>query len=130
MKSEALRNIRTMRQVKASLDVVRGQKPRTTNCLSKTGKEIEYLESLTDRCLEQTLEKERRRFVAQETGINKSRQRLLMSREKLAMTLNRNRALTELRHQLQQSRWEDNDPVDLKTGTSGRESTHQIELRY
>ncbi|MDP2729836.1 MAG: hypothetical protein Q8O55_05085 [Dehalococcoidales bacterium] len=129
MKSEALRKIKTMRQVKISLDVARGQRFRTTNSLSKTKEETGHMESLTDRRLEQTLEKERRRFAAYEMAVNKSRQRVLMSREKLAMTLNRNRALTELRHQLQQSRWEGNDPV-LPKVQARNQPNRQIELRY
>jgi hypothetical protein len=129
MKSETLRNIRTMRQVK-TFDVFRGRRLRTTNSLSKNRDEIEHLESLTDRRLPQVLEKERRRFAAQETSVNKSRQRVLKAREKLAMTVNRNRALTELRHELQRTRWEGDDPVDLKAETPAREPNRQFELRY
>ena len=130
MKSEALRNVRTMRQVKSTLDVARGQKLRTTNSLSKTRGEVEYLESLTDRQLEQVLEKERRRSAAQEASINKSRQRVLKAREKLAMTINKNRALTELRHELQRARWEGKDPTAPKTDTAPEQNLCQIELRY
>ena len=130
MKSEALRNIRTMRQVKTSPDVARSQKVRTTNSLSKTREGVEYLESLTDRRLEQVLQKERRRFVAQEASINKSRQRVLKAREKLAMTINKNRALTELRHELQRARWEGKGPTALKADTAPEQNLCQIELRY
>jgi predicted nucleic acid-binding Zn-ribbon protein len=131
MKSEALRNVRTMRQIKTALDVARGQKLRTTNSLSKTREEVEYLESLTDRRLEQVLEKERRRFAAQEAAIGKSRQRVLRAREKLATTVNKNRALTELRRELQQARREGNDPVAPKVEMPAPESSlRQIELRY
>lgn len=131
MKSEALRNIRTMSQVKTSLDIARPQKVRTTNSLSKTREEVEYLESLTDRRLEQVLGKERTRFAAQEASINKSRQRLLRTREKLAMTINKNRALTELRHELQQALREGNDPVAPKAEMPASEQNlRQMELRY
>lgn len=131
MKSEALRNIRTMREVKISLDVARGQRLRTTNSLSKTKDEVEYLESLTDRRLEQVLEKERRRFGVQEASVNKSRQRVLRAREKLAMTVNKNRALTELRRKLQQTRWEGNDLVASKAETLVTEpKVRQVELKY
>ena len=129
MRSEALRNVRTMRDVKTSLDVARGQRLRTTNSLGRTREEAGQVESPTDRRMEQTLEKERRRFAARETSINRSRQRVLMSREKLAMTLNRNRALTELRHQLQRSRWEGNDPAAPKV-PAHRQPNREIELRY
>ena len=131
MKSEALRNIRTMRHVKTGLGVPRSQRPRTTNSLSKTSKETEYLESLTDRRLERVLGKEKRRFAAQEASINKSRQRVLRAREKLAMTVNRNRALTELRHELQHSHWEGNDPAVPEVEMPSVEpNLCQVELKY
>jgi beta-glucosidase-like glycosyl hydrolase len=136
MKSEALRNIRTTRHVKTSLDIIRGQKPRTTNCLSKTRKEIEYLVSLTDRRLEQVLGKENRRFAAQEASINKSRQRVLKAREKLAMIVNRNRALMELRRELQQRRWAGEESASQVSNsgevkpTVGERGFNEVELRY
>jgi hypothetical protein len=99
--------------------------------LSKTRDEIEYLESLTDRRLKQVLQKERRRFAAQEASINKSRQRVLRGMEKLAMTINKHRALTELRHELQHSRWEGNDPAVPEVETPAPEpNLRQIELKY
>ena len=130
MRSEALRNIRTMRQAKTSLDVARGRRFRTTNSLSKTREEIGHLESPPDRRLEQVLERERRRFAAYEATVNKSRQRLLMSRERLAMTVSRNRHLTELRYQLQRSRWEDNKTSAESGETPARTPKRHIELRY
>jgi hypothetical protein len=131
MKSEALRNIRTIRQVKTSLDVTRSEKLRTTNSLSKTREEIEYLKSVTDPRLEQVLEKERGRSVAQQAAIRRTQQRVLRAREKLAMTINKNRALIELRRELQQARWEGKDPVAPKAEMPASEQNlHQIELRY
>lgn len=131
MKSEALRNIRTLRQVKTSLGVTRSEKLRTTNSLSKTREEVEYLKSVTDPRLDQVLEKEKRRFAAQEASVRKSRHRLLKARERLAMTVNKNRALTELRYQLQQARWAGKDPVAPKVEIPAPEQNlRQIELRY
>ena len=131
MVSETLRNIRTMRQVKTSLDLARSQKPKTTNSLSKTKDEVEYLLSLTDPKVGQILAKERKRFAAQEASIDKSRQRVLRSRERLAVTINRNRALNELRHELQRARWEGRDPTPAKTEPSTPEQNlHQVEFRY
>lgn len=131
MRSEAFRKIRTMRQVKTNLDIARSQMPAMTNSLSKTKDEVKYLESLTDRQLERVLEKERRHFVAQEAAIEQSRQRMLKAREKLAMTVNKNRALTELRRKLQETRWEGDDPPELKAkGPSLESNLRQIELKY
>jgi hypothetical protein len=131
MVSETLRNIRTMRQVKTSLELARNQKPRTTNSLSKTKDEEEYLLSLTDRRVGQILAKERKSFATQEAAIDKSRQRVLRSRERLAMTINKNRALTELRYELQRARWERRDPAPVKIEPSTPEQNlHQVEIRY
>lgn len=131
MESEALRDVRTMRQVKTSLDVARRQKLRTTNSLSKTREEIEYLESMTDSRLGQVLAKEKARFAAIDASVEKSRQRLIRSREKLAATINKNRALIELRHELQRARWEGRDPMLPKVEQPKPEQNlRQIELRY
>ena len=132
MRSEALRNIGTMRQITTTLDIARNRKLKTTNSLSRTKEETERLESLTDRRLEQVLEKEKRRFAAQETSVNKSRQRVLRSRNKLAATINRNRALTELRYQMQYARWQGKtSSVPLKSHTpDGEPALRQIEVTY
>jgi len=129
MESEALRHIRTMREVRTGLDVARGQRLRTTNSLGKTREEAGQVESPTDRRMEQTLEKERRRFAAYEASVNRSRQRVLASREKLAMTLHRNRALTELRHELRRSRLEGSAPAVPKI-PAHRQTNRQIVLKY
>jgi hypothetical protein len=57
---------------------------------------------------------------------------LIKAREKLAATINRNRALTELRHELQQAHWEGRrNPLPLKkeTLTVGG-NLRRMELRY
>jgi hypothetical protein len=131
MKSEALRNLRTMRQVKTGLGLARGQKLRTTNSLSKVKGEIEHLDSLQDRRLEQILAGESKRFAAQQASLDKSRQRVLRSRERLAMTINRNRALTELRQELQRARWEENDlPAPKAEQLMPEQNLRPIELKY
>ncbi|MGA2670761.1 MAG: hypothetical protein ABSF21_05035 [Dehalococcoidia bacterium] len=131
MQSEALRNIRTMRQVKTSLDLVKNQRVKTTNSLSRTEEEVAHLLSLTDRQVEQTLAKERKRSAAMEASIDKSRQRLLRARDKLAATINKNRALTELRHELQQARLEGRNPTSEKVKVPTRKpKLRQVELKY
>jgi hypothetical protein len=131
MSSEALRNIRTMRQVQTSLDLNRCQRFKTTNSLSRTEEEMAHLLSVTDRQTEQVLAKERKRSAAVEAAVDKSRQRLIMAREKLAATINRNRALTELRHELQRARWEGRDTVHSKKAplTEGG-NLRRMELEY
>jgi hypothetical protein len=138
MQSEALRKIKTMRQVKTGHDLARSQKIRTTNSLSRTEEEAVHLLSLTDRRIEQTLAKETKCFAMMEASINKSRGRVLRAREKLAATINKNRALTELRYQLQRARWEKTNPVPLKKEPPAKggnllkadENLPRIELKY
>lgn len=132
MRSEALRNIGTMRQITTALDIARNRKPRTTNSLTRTKEEMEHLESVSDRRLEQVLGKEKRRFAAQDASINKSRQRVIRSRDKLAVTIRRNRALTELRYQMQRARWQGKtSPVPQKTPLPDTQPVlRQIEMTY
>lgn len=120
MQSEALRNIRTMRQVKTSLDLARSQRFKTTNSLSRTEEEAARLLSSSDPQAGQILAKERRRSAAMEASVEKSRQRLLRARDKLAATINKNRALTELRYKLQQPRLEKKNPMPEKIQTPER----------
>jgi hypothetical protein len=137
MESEALRNIRTMRQVKTSLEVARNQRIKTTSSLSKTTEERERLESLgIDNSLTaQILAKEKTRAAKFEASVERSRQKLLRSREKMASLINRNRALTRLRHGIQQDRDQTKESPSLsnrlvKPETSKHDSLHAMELKY
>ncbi len=134
MASEALRNIRTMRQVKTSLDVAGGQKTKTTNQLSRTKEESKQLEFTDDRRIGQILAKEKTRSAAYDASRERSRQRLLRCREKLAAIINQNRALTQLRHELQQARWQKGSSAPPATPLVRETSRHTglrgIELKY
>ena len=131
MESEALRNIRTMRQIKTNLDLAGSRRVKTTNSLSKTDEEVTRLLSLADGQIEQILAKERKRFAAMGIAEDKSRQRVLKARQKLAITINTNRALNELRRELQQARWEGKKPAPAKVETpTPKPNLHQVELRY
>ena len=131
MPSEALRNIRTMRQVKTSLDLAGYQNLRTTNSLSRTAEEVAQLQILSDRLIEQILAKERKRSAAMEAAVDKSRRRLIKAREKLVATINKNRALTELRHELQRSRWEGRESVPSKKAPLDEGGNlHRMKLEY
>jgi hypothetical protein len=129
MPSEAMRNIRTMRQVKTGYDLARSQRVKTTNSLSRTGEEAAHLLSLSDRRAAQILAKETKRFAAVEASVDKSRGRVLKAREKLAATINKNRALTELRYQLQRARWEKRAPLKKEPPTGGG-NLLRMELNY
>jgi hypothetical protein len=101
MESEALRGIRTTRNMKSSVEVAARRKPKTTNSLGKTKEDIRLLESVDDVSTRGLLREERKRFAAREASVQRVRKRLLRFRKKLAVTVNRNRALMDLRHELQ-----------------------------
>lgn len=137
MESEALRNIRTMRQVKTSLEVAGNQRIKTTSSLSKTTEEREHLESLgIDNSLTaKILAKEKARAATFEASVERSRQKLLKSREKMANLINRNRALTRLRHEIQKDRDQTKESPSLSNPLVKREATKHgslrgIELKY
>lgn len=130
MDSEALRNLKTMRQVRTGPDVARRQKLRTTNSLSKMPEEIDRRQTLDDRSVARVLNKERKRFAALEASYNKSRQRILRSRERLAVTINRSRALTELRHELQQAWWREKNSTAPEAKPVAPRNLRSMEFRY
>jgi hypothetical protein len=137
MKSETLRNIKTMRQVKTSLEVARHHELKTTNKLYKTAEEIEELESMSleDKQIAQILAREKARAAKFEASVDKSQRKLLASRKKLAVVINRNRALTELRHEIQMQRDQMKNPQPNPLLTLKAEKIKQgklvgLELKY
>ena len=137
MESEALPNIRTMRQVKSSLDVSRNQRIKTTRSLSKTAEERERLESLgIDNLLtRQVLAREKARAAKFEASVKRSREKMHKCREKLATVINRNRALTRLRLEIQQDRDQKKESPPLSKPLVKRENSNYgslrgIELKY
>lgn len=127
MESESLRNIRTMRQVKTSLEVAKGQKARAMSSLSKT-RETKP-DTTFDRQLEVILAKERAHVAAYEASMKRSRGRILKLREKLAMVIKRNEALTQLRSELQEARREgQKHSVTHEQASEGR--FYEVGLKY
>jgi hypothetical protein len=125
-----------MRQVKSSLDVARKQKARTTNSLYSNNRQNQNMDSADDKGLQRILEKERRRFATQEKAVNRSREQLLKYRERLAKSVNRNQALTDMRLELQRTRFDGNHGTQPKVIKPGQDKPkteqglHKIGLRY
>jgi hypothetical protein len=137
MKIETLRNIRTMRQVKSSLEVARNQNFKTTSSMSKTAEEIENLNSigLTNNQTAQILVREKARAAKFEASVERSQQKLLNSRKKMAGLVNRNRALTTLRHEIQHARDHNKSSVSASTSAIKPETPKHgglrgIEIQY
>jgi hypothetical protein len=134
MKSESLRGLKTARHIKSGLDLLRDRRIKTTNSLHKAPQELEMVLP-EGRALEGMLEKERRRFASQMAAVERSREGMLKLQQKLALTINRNKALMEVRRELQRAQWED-DPQDRrsKDRVEGRDASEeeisQVELEY
>ncbi len=131
MNTEALRNLRTMRQVKSSLEVAKQQKIKATNLLGKEDNASDCPEPPFDRNLEQTLTKEKRRALAYEASIEKSRKRLLKLRDNLATVIRRNRALMDLRRDYQEARWGKTKPEPNLVAQSRQQGKfREVEFKY
>jgi len=126
-----------MRQVKSSLEVAGNQKFKTTNSLFKPTNEVEHLESvgLDNNQTAQILAREKARAAKFESSVDCSQKKLLKSREKIAGLVNRNRALTNLRHQIQKDRDHKKATLSLSALPSKNEkltrgSLRGMELKY
>lgn len=101
MKSEALTKLRTMRHIKSNAEVFRGQKARTTGALFRAFDNNDAPDLEKDRSFQTMLEREKRRFASRLQSVERARARLLNSRKKLAVIIDKNKALMELRRELQ-----------------------------
>lgn len=134
MESETLKNLRTMRQVKTSLGTTRLNRVRTSNFLFGSGNSDVEPVNTADVTLRKVLTRERARMAAYQASIEKTQDRILEMRKKLAAVIKRNQALTELRHELQQARWQDKNPTPSTPTPSAppaaRNKFNELEVRY
>ena len=100
--SETLLNIRTMRHIKTGTDIARNGGIMTAGKLYRPEKPFAQLEVADDRRITALLHKEKLRAQAFRASTDKARQGLLNARGRLATVINKNRALTAIRKQLQQ----------------------------
>lgn len=102
MKSESLKHVRTMRDLVNSLEVCLKRRVATHNSLSsdESVKELVSEESL-GREDKLVLEKERRRLRDFYNKVEKSQNRLLQLRGKMAHVIRKNKALMKTRKELQ-----------------------------
>jgi hypothetical protein len=131
MKSESLVNIKTFRDIKNDVEKRGERKIKTTNSLSKTEEELEAIDSIVDdKDLDRALEKERQRFARQDLAIKRVRKKLIAARIKLAKMVNKNRKVTELRHQLQKERGKREDPPQKIKRTSKSTNFKEVDIGY
>ena len=129
--------IRLMGQTKNSSDMPAVRNIRTASSLFMTREERESLKSAMDfRALGREARRERDKFARQDAAIAKFQENYYKARERLAGKINKNRALMEMRHELQQRRrmGEDPDPGGCNTKEAkspiGQGGFNEVELRY
>lgn len=130
MKSEALRQIRTMRGEEQNINIKTIRDIKTPNQLSKTEEELNALNTITDNRtlarLERTLEREHTRFRKQDLAVEKSQANLLRMRRKLRDMVNVNRRIMEVRHTLQKSRY----PKDPTRPITPVKRVNELKVKY
>jgi len=120
MKHESLVAIKTFRDSKTGLENGNERKIRTTNSLSRSKKEQGILKSLIDdddddKKLSQARQIDVQRFAQQDLAVKKSQEKMLLIRDKLAKTVNKNKKIIELRQKLQKGSWEIDHSSPQKT---------------
>ena len=137
MGRKLLGKIRLMGQTKNSSDIPGMRDIKTVRSLFLTREERESLASAMDfRALGREARRERDKFARQDAAIGKFQKNYFRARERLAAKINKNRAIMELRHELQQRRrmGEDPDPGGCNTKEAkspiGQGGFNEVELRY
>jgi hypothetical protein len=129
--------IKLLGHTRNSSDIPRVRDIRTASSMFMTREERESLESAMDfRALGPVLRRERDKFARQDAAVQKFQKNYFIARERLASKINRNRAIMELRHELQARRRTGKDP-DLKGGNTqepkpsiGQGGFNEIEVGY
>ena len=129
--------IRLMGQSRNNSDIAGARDIRTASSMFMTREERESLESAMDfRALGIDTRREIDKFAHQDAAVERFQENYFRAREKLAATLNKNRALMRLKHELQRRRRMGEDPkpeggnaTEAKAPTS-QEGLSEIEVRY
>lgn len=129
--------IRLLGHTRNSSDIPRVHNIKTASSIFMTKEERESIADAMDfRALGPVLRRERDKFARQDAAVEKFRKNYFIARETLAGKINNNRALMELRHELQKRRRTGEDP-DLEGGNTkeakpsiGQAGFNEVELRY
>jgi len=137
MKKKSPGYIKLIANSRNSNDIPRVRDIRTASSLFMTREERESLGSAMDfRALGLEVRKEKDKFARQDATVEKFQKNYFVARENLAAKINKNRAMMELRHELQERRRrgespdpERCNPQEAKPPT-GEGSFNGVELRY
>ncbi len=137
MKRKSPGYIKLMAHSRNSTDIPRARDIRTASSLFMTREERESLGSAMDfRALGLEARREKDKFARQDAVLEKFQKNYFKAREKLAGKINKNQALMELRHELQQRRRAGEEPASPASHSGevklpvGESSFNQVELRY
>jgi len=137
MKRKSPGYIKLMDHSRNSTGIPRVRDIRTASSLFMTREERESLGSAMDfRALGPEARRERDKFARQDAAVEKFRKNYFKAREKLAGKVNKNRALMELRHELQQRRRAGEESASQASNSGdvkppvGESSFNEVELRY
>jgi hypothetical protein len=129
--------IKLLGHTRNSSDIPRVRDIRTASSMFMTREERESLESAMDfRALGPVLRRERDKFARQDAAVQKFQKNYFRARERLASKINRNRAIMELRHDLQQRRRMGEAPNPEGGNTKeakppiSQAGFHEVEVRY
>ena len=137
MKNKAPGYIKLLAHSRNSTNIPGVRDIRTASSMFMTREERESLGWAMDfRSLGKEARREKDKFARQDTVLEKFRGNYFRAREGLAATINKNKAMMELRHELQQSRRAGEEP-EAQTPISGEvkppaggNSFNHVELRY
>jgi len=138
MKRKSPGYIKLMAHSRNSTNIPRAARDiRTASSLFMTKEERESLEWAMDyKALGLEARREKDKFARQDAVLEKFKETYFRAREKLAATINKNQALMELRHELQQRRRAGEEPVSQAPNSgevkppAGENSFNHVELRY
>jgi len=138
MKRKSPGYIKLMAHSRNSSNVPRAARDiRTASSLFMTREERESVESAMDyRALGPEARREKDKFARQDSVLEKFEKKYFKAREKLAATINKNKAMMELRHELQQRRRTGEEPDAQASNCGevkppvGENSFNHVELKY
>jgi len=137
MKKKSPGYIKLMAHSRNSTDIPRVRDIRTASSLFMTREERESLGSVMDlRALGPEVRREKDKFARQDAVLEKFQKNYFIAREKLAAKINKNRAMMELRHELQERRRRGESPDPERCNPKeakppiGEGSFNKVELKY
>ena len=137
MKNKAPGYIKLLAHSRNSTNIPGVRNIRTASSMFMTREERESLGAAMDfRTLGREARRERDKFARQDQTIAKFKVTYFKARERLAATINKNKVMMELRHELQQRRRAGEEPASQASNSGevklpvGESSFNHVELRY